>query len=52
MMLLIDQMIMDLDNIEKISGFRKMHSEFDRFIQDAESKAAFFKFTKKQRRNI
>ncbi len=41
-----DQMIMDLEENPDLSGFRKMHSEFDRFIQDKESKAAFLNLLK------
>ena len=38
---------MDLEENPDLSGFRKMHSEFDRFIQDKESKAAFLNLLKK-----
>ena len=41
-----DQMIMDLEENPDLSGFRKTHSEFDRFIQDKESKAAFLNLLK------
>ena len=41
-----DQMIMDLEDNPELSGFRKIHSQFDRFIQDKESKAVFLNLLK------
>ena len=41
-----DQMIMDMEENPKISGFRKAQSNFDMFIQDQESKDMFLNLLK------